>query len=166
MRQIDVLKMRYAYIFFLVFSFSAPQVFAQKTGNIKVAYDTARTPTASDELDVILHADPRLDIITKKHKEMVSGGTAGYSGPGYRVQIYSGNDRNKAEKIRTEFMHSFPSIRTYLFYVQPQFRVKVGDFRTRGDAQKMYDQAHGICSPCMIVPDYVSILATNNQPKK
>ena len=156
--------MRYAYIVFLFFICATLPVFAQKTGNIKVAYDTARTSTASDELDVVLHADPRLDAISKKHKEMGSG-SAGYSGPGYRVQIYSGNDRNKAEKIRTEFMHSFPSVRTYLFYVQPQFRVKVGDFRTRGDAQKMYDQAHGICSPCMIVPDYVSILATNNQPK-
>jgi len=102
---------------------------------------------------VVVYADPRLAILTKKRPP------AQYirSGRGFRVQIYSGSDRAKATEIKTDFMRRFPGIRTYMTYVQPQFRVKVGDYRTRQDAVKMYQQASSVYSPCMIVPDIVEL---------
>jgi hypothetical protein len=110
---------------------------------------------------VVVHSDPRLAVLMKK-----SGSGGGiYSGHGYRVQIYSGNDRAKATKIKIDFSRRFPSVRTYMTYVQPQFRVKVGDFRSRGEAQKMYDQLSTLYSPCMIVPDYI-VINTLKQEKK
>ena len=81
-----------------------------------------------------------------------------YNGRGYRVQIYSGNDRVKATETKVAFMRKFPNVKTYMSYVSPQFRVKVGDYRTRAEAQKMYNDAGSICNPCMIVPDNVSIV--------
>ncbi len=108
-----------------------------------------------------LHADPRLAILLKKH---VSTGGAGIisSGRGYRVQIYSGNDRNKATAAKIDFMRRFPDVHTYMTYVSPQFRVKVGDFRTRAEAYKMYEQVSTIFDPSMIVPDYIVINSAKN----
>ena len=80
-----------------------------------------------------------------------------YTGKGFRVQIYSGNDREKAIMIKTEFMRRFPGTRTYLTYVSPSFRVKVGNYRSRNDASGMYREARGIYSPCVIVPDIITI---------
>jgi hypothetical protein len=79
-----------------------------------------------------------------------------YTGKGFRVQIYNGQDREKAIKIKTEFMRRYPGIRTYLSYVSPSFRVKVGDFRRRGDAEGMLREANSVYSPCMIVPDMIT----------
>ena len=80
-----------------------------------------------------------------------------YSGKGFRVQIYNGQDRNKAMEIKMEFMRRYPNLRTYLTYMSPCFRVKVGNYRNRSDAEGMYREARSMYSPCMIVPDIITI---------
>jgi hypothetical protein len=80
-----------------------------------------------------------------------------YSGKGFRVQIYNGNDRNKAVETKMEFARRYPAVRTYLCYISPSFRVKVGDFRNRSDAEGMYREAKSMYSPCMIVPDIITV---------
>jgi hypothetical protein len=82
-----------------------------------------------------------------------------YNGPGFRVQIYNGPDRNKAMSVKTEFMRRFPGVHSYIIYNSPGFRVKVGDFRNRGDAEGMLREANSIFRPSMIVPDVVTISA-------
>lgn len=104
---------------------------------------------------VTIHADPRLAILEKKHHSVHVGSIR--SGRGFRVQIYNGNDRAKATEIKIDFMRRFPGMRTYMTYVQPQFRVKVGDFRTREEAEKLYNQVSTLYSPSMIVPDIIVI---------
>ena len=80
-----------------------------------------------------------------------------YSGKGFRVQIYNGPDRAKAIEIKREFMRRNPGVRTYLTYVSPAFRVKVGNYRNRSDAEGMYREAKSVYMPCMIVPDIITI---------
>lgn len=81
-----------------------------------------------------------------------------YTGKGYRVQIYNGPDRNKAIAVKTEFMRAHPGVSTYISYVAPGFRVKIGDYRNRSDAEGMLREANSISSaPSMIVPDVVTI---------
>lgn len=122
----------------------------QAAAQIKVTEDDAQATTG-----VVIHADERLAILEKKNKNIQMGVIR--SGRGFRVQIYNGNDRAKATQTKVDFMKRFPGVRTYLTYVQPQFRVKVGDFRTRAEAEKMYEQASTLYSPCMIVPDIIVI---------
>lgn len=84
-------------------------------------------------------------------------GVVVYSGKGFRVQIYNGPDRAKATDIKNEFMRRNPGVRTYLTYVSPSFRVKVGNYRNRSDAEGMYREARSTYTPCMIVPDIITI---------
>jgi hypothetical protein len=116
----------------------------------------AKAQTKAEETKgVVVHADPRLAILVKKYRNVQLGVIR--SGQGYRVQIYSGNDRAKAMQIKVDFMRRFPGIRTYLTYSQPQYRVKVGDFRMRQDAHVMYEQVSPLYNPSMIVPDIIVI---------
>ncbi|MCD6013561.1 MAG: hypothetical protein K0Q79_3423 [Flavipsychrobacter sp.] len=80
-----------------------------------------------------------------------------YSGKGFRVQIYNGPDRDKAIAVKTEFMRMYPGVRTYLTYMSPSFRVKVGDYRNRSDAVGMFKEANSVYNPSMIVPDIITI---------
>jgi len=109
---------------------------------------------------VVIHADPRLSLITSKKQ----GNPVGYisSGKGFRVQIYNGNDRKAAINTKIDFMRRFPNIATYLTYVAPQFRVKVGDFKSRADAQKFNHELISIYNPTMIVPDLIVINSIQN----
>ena len=57
--------------------------------------------------------------------------------PGYRVQIasFSGiNSKTSAFSLRERFMTDYPAIQAYIIYDEPNFKVKVGDFRTRLEA--------------------------------
>jgi len=54
--------------------------------------------------------------------------------PGYRVQIHFGSDRTKAKEIKSKFQGKHPETRAYDPYEQPNFKVRVGDFRTKLEA--------------------------------
>ena len=57
--------------------------------------------------------------------------------PGYRVQIasFSGtNSKNSAFGLRDQFMTDYPAVQAYIVFDEPNFKVKVGDFRTRLEA--------------------------------
>jgi len=54
---------------------------------------------------------------------------------GYRVQIYNGN-RRESLRLRTNFIDLFPGIAVYSVYEQPEFKIQVGDYRNRLDAER------------------------------
>jgi hypothetical protein len=59
--------------------------------------------------------------------------------PGYRIQIFfdSGlNSSDRANKIRDEFIQKYPDIPAYVNWKAPNYRVRVGDFRSRLDAER------------------------------
>lgn len=58
---------------------------------------------------------------------------------GYRVRIFFDSDRTartKSAAIASGFSEKYPEIPVYRSHVSPYFKVAVGDFRTRADAQR------------------------------
>ncbi len=63
--------------------------------------------------------------------------------PGYRVQIasFSGaNSKTSAFNLRDRFTLDYPTIPGYIVFDEPNFKVKVGDFRTRLEAYAFLQQ--------------------------
>ena len=63
--------------------------------------------------------------------------------PGFRVQIasFSGtNSKVNAFNLRDRFMLDYPTVQAYIVYDEPNFKVKVGDFRTRLEAYAFLQQ--------------------------
>lgn len=63
--------------------------------------------------------------------------------PGYRVQIasFSGtNSKTSAFNLRDRFMLDYPAVQAYIVFDEPNFKVKVGDFRTRLEAYAFLQQ--------------------------
>jgi hypothetical protein len=79
------------------------------------------------------------------------------SRPGYRIQIYFGADRAKAQELRTDFMRTFPEMGAYLIYQQPNFKVRVGDFRSRLEAQGFLKSLNDRYTPSFIVPEEIRL---------
>lgn len=63
---------------------------------------------------------------------------------GWRIQVFSGNNQHisKIEAFRkeTDVKTTFPELLTYLKFNAPIWRLRVGDFQTYQDAQKMLVQ--------------------------
>src|SRR5690606_36751253 len=52
----------------------------------------------------------------------------------FRVQIFSGCSRSAAYAAQASFERSYKGIGAYVTYAEPNYRVKVGDFRSRARA--------------------------------
>lgn len=56
-------------------------------------------------------------------------------GYGFRVQVYYG-DETKARKMQNKFKISFPNVYTKLAYNKPDWKVHVGNYKTKLEADK------------------------------
>jgi hypothetical protein len=87
---------------------------------------------------IIVHKDSRLDIFTEKQSE-VNKRTANMTGvglyKGYRLQVLSTRSREDAFKLKTQLLKKFPSQQTYVVYQSPYFKVRVGNFLHKSDAE-------------------------------
>ncbi len=62
---------------------------------------------------------------------------------GFYVQICSesgSNSRERAESVRKTFLSKCPKINAHVSFKEPNFRVRVGDFRTRAEARGFREQ--------------------------
>ena len=83
-----------------------------------------------------VNKDSRLERLMKKQRDLYA---ANSTMNGYRVQIFMeiGNDAvSHAESVRGAFSAAFPELPVYLTYEQPYYRLRVGDFRNRVEAEK------------------------------
>ncbi|WP_156307547.1 SPOR domain-containing protein [Sphingobacterium endophyticum] len=62
---------------------------------------------------------------------------------GFRVQIFSGSSRREAENVQRGFQSQNSEINAYLDYVEPNYRVKVGDFTSRSAATEYMRKLRG-----------------------
>jgi len=78
---------------------------------------------------------------------------------GFRIQIYMSSNRNAREesnKARAEFINKFPDIKSYIIYAEPgYFKTRVGDFRTRTEATKLFLKISKVFPDAYIVPDFI-----------
>lgn len=89
--------------------------------------------TASDSLQTGVNSDPRLRTLVSKHTEI----NEKTKEKGYRVQIYFGADKAKAKEAKARFAARFADkAHAYEVYEVPNFKIRVGDFRTRMDAYR------------------------------
>lgn len=76
---------------------------------------------------------------------------------GFRVQVYVGNERQQAESAKMQVYQNFPELAPYLSYNQPTYKLKVGDFMRRVDAERYFAQIKQSISTAMLVPDKVDV---------
>ncbi len=79
--------------------------------------------------------------------------------PGYRIQVFfaSGTDaKNQANKLKTELRNSYPDYDVYILYEEPFFKVRMGNFRTKIEAYKLFKQVQESYPSAFIVDDLIS----------
>ncbi len=130
--------LRPALIFFLLLPLpSLGQVDTADDWNTFDAYERIHNGGAvKDSTDtgvVELHQDALLDSLIDRYARC----NQEHSGiQGYRIQLFFG-EREKAEKLKKEFERKLgDEENAYIDYLAPNFRLRVGDFRTRIEAHR------------------------------
>lgn len=108
-------------------------MFLLLTGNMALAQKSG-SQFARPKGSVEIIGDKAVEQLVEKHIEL-SEKTKTI--PGYRIQISSlsgPNAKANAFALKDRFKQAFSGVEVYIAYDEPNFRIKVGDFKTRLEA--------------------------------
>jgi hypothetical protein len=96
----------------------------------------------TDSASVTVNKDPRIDSLIKKQIQINEETTrdSRRNVPGYRIQVINSSDRNKVFSAKTKIYQKYPELKPYLIYLAPNYKLKVGNFKTPEEAQPYLDQ--------------------------
>lgn len=111
---------------------------------------------AQEKGTVSVVKDPMIDSLIARRialnvKSAVTTPEPGVSNPaktivsqmGFRVQIFYGSDRRQVFNEQARFSSLYPAVNTYVTYKEPNYYLRVGDFRTRLEAQRLMNELRG-----------------------
>jgi hypothetical protein len=108
-----------------------------KPGNIEIVLDDS----AIKELLIASDEQAEKDYVIK----------------GFRVQIIAAGNRAEINKVKSQFYTLFPDIKTFVIYQQPNFKLRVGNYRTKLEAYKVWTEIEKHFPGSFITPDELKL---------
>ena len=92
----------------------------------------------ADTNSITIHKDPRIDLLVKKQAQIneETSREARRIGKGYRLLVINTNKRDEAVEAKTKVYTYFPELKSYLIYQSPFYKLKVGNFKERKEAEE------------------------------
>lgn len=114
---------------------------------------------------VTFKTSPELDKITEfvgQHKSNLENVKI----TGYRVQIYFNENKSVALGQKANFISKFNEHKAYLDYLAPNYRVRVGNFRTKLEAEKLKQTLLRNYPTCIIIRDNIELPVLKKSKEK
>jgi SPOR domain len=114
-----------------------------------------KTQTASDKATSPLKnendaVEAMLVHIKETNKKLAEG-------KGYRIQVFSGNNKADFESAKSYLYRNFSELELYESYSQPTYKIKVGDFVSMDEAAKYQTNLKTKFSTVRIISDKINI---------
>lgn len=117
------------------------------------------TSVAADSIPILnrlnVNQDPRLDKMLSWH---IENNKKRDGIEGYRVEIFFSSALNAKERAfqeKVDFLNLYPDYNVHIKFVAPNFKVRVGDFRTKNEALKLQKKIEDDYPGAFIVPDII-----------
>lgn len=78
-------------------------------------------------------------------------------GKGYRIQVFSGNNKLDFEATKSYLYRNFSELELYESYSQPTYRIKVGDFISLDEANRYSADLKNKFSTVRIISDKINV---------
>lgn len=76
---------------------------------------------------------------------------------GFTIQVYGGSSRNDAREMRMKVLRYFPETSPAMIFDQPNYKVRLGQYYTRLDAQPLFIDIRKRFSTAILVPTRLPI---------
>lgn len=110
------------------------------------------------QVDIV--KDHKLDLLIQKQEELNRKAYIenNRTAAGFRILVVNTNDRNKAMAGKSRLMRDFPEHKTYLIYQSPYFKIQIGNFKNRPDAESLRKQITRLYpSGVIIIPSTIEV---------
>ncbi|MFM7711113.1 MAG: hypothetical protein ACKO5C_09375 [Ferruginibacter sp.] len=120
----------------------------------------------------IIHIDKRVMILGLKMadyhttQQSIRGATLTNS-KGFRLMLISSTDRNQVLQLRSKLLAQFPEHKTYLTFISPYLKLKMGNFVSRSDAEQLRTVLLSrklVSGNVYVVPETIEVKATAANP--
>ncbi len=112
---------------------------------------------------VTVHKDARLD----KLSDFVRSGESTPEGvkiDGFRIMIFFDQDKSMVSQQKASFLARYGHLhKAYIDYSAPNYRLRVGNFRTRLEAEGLKAELAGFFPTAVVVEDKIQLPAIPNQ---
>ena len=122
-------------------------IFSHGQDSIPVEFSPTMTPTISiDSFQQVTNDSTKIILGLVENKDgkinlLIEDYLANKTFTGYRIQIFSSsNNKWDAVQVKSDFIRSFPTVKTYLVYQTPNFKVHVGDYLDRLKAHHVLNE--------------------------
>jgi hypothetical protein len=119
-----------------------------------LCFETQSQDSTLENKATTINQDPRIHELIQKRSN-IEEKEEGM--PGFRVQIFFGSTKQTALQTKTDYSELFKDVETYIIYDIPYFKVRVGNFRTHLEAQKLLALAKANYPSAFIVKDQIVI---------
>lgn len=132
--------------FYFIISLLFAAVSAASGQNMQVS-DTLHTPEVFTK-DILVALDGKIvasDSLVKAMDHYIKKNRTRNVSV-YRLRIFFDNKQNArgvSEQVLTEFSEAYPDVPAFRGYINPYFKVTVGNFRTKSEAMKFLNQIKG-----------------------
>jgi hypothetical protein len=128
-------------------TYKAPVKEIANTETITTSQGSKNVPTSD-----LIAVDALLSRFAEKNSELKSL-------PGYRIQLYTGSDSDKANDVKNKasYILSKHGLRAESVYEQPLFKIKAGYFISQLEAQRQLVAIIDDFPEAILVPDKISL---------
>lgn len=106
--------------------------------------------------DIEIIKDARIDALVRKQGMVVPPATSPQI-PGYRVQLFFDSDRKLVDEARSTFISAYPKIDSYVVFTAPNYVLKIGDFRSELEAERIKDKLFREFPTSFVIKELVNL---------
>lgn len=114
-----------------------------------------------------VHKDARLDVFTAKQayvNKLTAHMTSGGQYKGFRLQVLSTRTREEAFNTKASLLQQFPEQKAYILYQSPYFKVRIGNFPNKQEADAFKKQLSKVyAQPAYLVEDIIDYTPTADE---
>jgi len=121
-------------------------------------------PHPADSSTVTVLKDPRVDQLVRKQIEINEATTRDSRRfvQGWRIQVINSPDRSKVFAAKATMLQEFPDWKAYLLYSSPNYKLRVGNFKTQEEAEDAVKQISRIFpAGVYVIPDVIELKLTD-----
>ena len=142
-------------VFVLIISVLASNIYAQ--GKRVELAQTGLFPSGYNNAQVFINEDAKLQSVINNHR---SRNENRKQVRGWRIRVYMGSGRNardEANTVKLKIRNRYAGVEPHLVHHSPYFKVLVGDFRTRIEAESFRKKLKREYPNCYVVESEVLI---------
>lgn len=112
--------------------------------NSFVAADSTSLPV-NKRLDIVLDTAAAYARTTIKYID------------GFTIQVYAGNNRTVASDFKMDIIRNFPEKDPIMVFEQPNYKVRIGQYYTRLEAQQFFAEVKSVFPRAILIPTRIPL---------